>query len=69
MGEPEFKLQFSNPLSTLPQLLSLNTNKKKVHHPMLDQVDGEFFPKSDAKSSASLYMMSNQISKAGFWVK
>lgn len=36
---------------------------------MLDQVDGEFFPKSDAKSSASLYMMSNQISKAGFWVK
>ena len=36
---------------------------------MLDQVDGELFPKSDAKRSASLYMMSNQISKAGFWVK
>ena len=55
-GEPEFKPQFSNPLSTLPQLLSLNTNQKKVHHPMLDQVDGELFHKSDAKSSASLYM-------------
>lgn len=33
---------------------------------MLDQVDRELFPKSDAKSSASLYMMSNQLSKTGF---
>ena len=56
MGVPEFKPQFSNHLSNLPQLLSLNTNNKKVHHPLLDQVDGELFHKSDAKSLASLYM-------------